>query len=158
MSESQPSVLFVCLGNICRSPTAEAVFRQKARDANLNVVIDSAGTHGYHIGKAPDKRSQEVGMARGYSFKKIKCRRVDEQDFSKFDYILGMDDRNIEALREKSDSEYHDKIRYLLDFTQHDDKEVPDPYYGGKKGFEHVLDLVEQACDGLIKHLQTSTS
>lgn len=153
MSGAKPSVLFVCLGNICRSPTAEAVFRHKAKEAGLEAVIDSAGTHGYHIGKAPDKRSQEVGLARGYSFKGVKCRRVAENDFATFDYILAMDDSNYEKLLEKADEEHRHKVKYLLDFTEQEDKQVPDPYYGGRKGFELVLDLVEEACDGLIKHL-----
>ncbi|MBO1256190.1 low molecular weight phosphotyrosine protein phosphatase [Alteromonas sp. 5E99-2] len=156
MSFTKPSVLFVCLGNICRSPTAEAVFRHKAKEAGLDIEIDSAGTHGYHIGKAPDKRSQDVGKARGYSFKGVKCRRVDGSDFEKFDYILAMDDSNHEKLLEKSESEFHNKIMHLLDFTAHEDKEVPDPYYGGLKGFELVLDLIEEASDGLIKTIQKS--
>lgn len=153
MSGTSPSVLFVCLGNICRSPTAEAVFRHKSKQAAIDVVIDSAGTHGYHIGKAPDKRSQEVGKARGYSFKGLKCRRVDDTDFDKFDYILAMDSSNHEKLLEKASDDTRHKVKYLLDFTDHSDKEVPDPYYGGRKGFERVLDLVEEGCDGLIKHL-----
>ena len=148
------SVLFVCLGNICRSPTAEAVFKQKAADAGLKLVIDSAGTHGYHIGKAPDKRSQAAGVARGYSFKGLKCRRVDESDFEKFDYILAMDDSNLSNLRGMSPSQYQDKIKLFLDFASVEDKEVPDPYYGGKRGFELVLDLIEEASDGLIAHIQ----
>jgi protein-tyrosine phosphatase len=150
------SVLFVCLGNICRSPTAEAVFKQKAADAGLKIVIDSAGTHGYHIGKAPDKRSQAAGVARGYSFKGLKCRRVDESDFEKFDYILAMDDSNLSNLRGMSPSQYQDKIKLFLDFASVEDKEVPDPYYGGKRGFELVLDLIEEASDGLITHIQQS--
>lgn len=154
MAGTKPSVLFVCLGNICRSPTAEAVFRYKAKQANLDITIDSAGTHGYHIGKAPDKRSQEVGKARGYSFKGVKCRRVDESDFEKFEYILAMDSSNHEKLLEKAGDEHHHKVKYLLDFTEHSDKEVPDPYYGGRRGFERVLDLVEDGCEGLIKHFR----
>jgi len=150
------SVLFVCLGNICRSPTAEAVFKQKAADAGLQLVIDSAGTHGYHIGKAPDKRSQAAGVARGYSFKGLKCRRVDESDFEKFDYILAMDDSNLSNLRGMSPSQYQDKIKLFLDYASVEDKEVPDPYYGGKRGFELVLDLIEEASDGLIAHIQQS--
>ena len=150
------SVLFVCLGNICRSPTAEAVFKQKAADAGLKLVIDSAGTHGYHIGKAPDKRSQAAGVARGYSFKGLKCRRVDESDFEKFDYILAMDDSNLSNLRGMSPSQFQGKIKLFLDFASVEDKEVPDPYYGGKRGFELVLDLIEEASDGLIAHIQQS--
>ncbi|WP_218312738.1 low molecular weight protein-tyrosine-phosphatase [Alteromonas antoniana] len=149
-----PSVLFVCLGNICRSPTAEAVFRHKAAEAGLNVKIDSAGTHGYHIGKQPDKRSQAAGTARGYSFKGLKCRRVEESDFETFDYILAMDESNLSNLRKVSPEEYHDKIHLFLSFADSDHQEVPDPYYGGKQGFELVLDLIEAASDGLINTLK----
>ena len=148
------SVLFVCLGNICRSPTAEAVFKHKAAQAGLNIEIDSAGTHGYHIGNPPDKRSQAAGVERGYSFKGLKCRRVDESDFERFDFILAMDNSNLANLHSMSPSQYHDKIKLFLDFANVDDKEVPDPYYGGKRGFELVLDLIEEASDGLIAHIK----
>ena len=148
------SVLFVCLGNICRSPTAEAVFKHKAAQAGLNIEIDSAGTHGYHIGNPPDKRSQAAGVERGYSFKGLKCRRVDENDFERFDFILAMDNSNLANLHGMSQSQYHDKIKLFLDFANVDDKEVPDPYYGGKRGFELVLDLIEEASEGLIAHIK----
>lgn len=148
------SVLFVCLGNICRSPTAEAVFKHKAANAGLDLIIDSAGTHGYHIGKAPDKRSQAAGVERGYSFKGLKCRRVDESDFEKFDYILAMDESNLSNLHGMSPSQHHNKVHLFLAFAENEDKEVPDPYYGGKKGFDLVLDLIEEASDGLIAHIK----
>ena len=151
---NKPSVLFVCLGNICRSPTAEAVFRHKAKLAGLDMVVDSAGTHGYHIGKAPDKRSIATGEERGYSFKGLKCRRVEESDFEQYDYIMAMDESNYENLMEISNGVNQDRIHYFLDFAPGDDKEVPDPYYGGKKGVELVLDLIEKASDGFIAHLR----
>ncbi|OUV38543.1 MAG: protein-tyrosine-phosphatase [Rhodobacteraceae bacterium TMED111] len=152
------SVLFVCLGNICRSPTAEAVFKKKAAEAGLDIDIDSAGTHGYHIGKPADKRSQAAGVERGYSFKGLKCRRVDENDFERFDYILAMDNSNLANLHGMSPGQHHNKIKLFLDFADVEDKEVPDPYYGGKRGFELVLDLIEEASDGLIAHIkQTQT-
>lgn len=151
---NKPSVLFVCLGNICRSPTAEAVFRHKAKQAGLDMVIDSAGTHGYHIGKAPDKRSIATGELKGYSFKGLKCRRVEASDFEEFDYIMAMDESNYENLLEISNGVNQDRIHYFLDFAPGDDKEVPDPYYGGKRGFELVLDLIEKASDGFIAHLK----
>lgn len=151
------SVLFVCLGNICRSPTAEAVFRAKAANAGLAVTVDSAGTHGYHIGKAPDNRSQQAGIARGYSFDGLKCRRVNEQDFATFDFVLAMDNSNLEDLRAMTTAEYYHKVKLFLSFADEvDDLEVPDPYYGGRKGFELVLDLIEKASDGLIEHLKST--
>ncbi|MFS1702872.1 low molecular weight protein-tyrosine-phosphatase [Alteromonas sp. AMM-1] len=149
------SVLFICLGNICRSPTAEAVFRQKAEQAGLTLTIDSAGTHGYHIGSPPDKRSQATAEARGYSFKGLKCRRVAEDDFEKFDLILAMDSDNLKNLRGMSDPGHHHKIKLFLDYAGYQHEDVPDPYYGGKKGFELVLDLIESASDGLITSLQS---
>jgi protein-tyrosine phosphatase len=147
------SVLFVCLGNICRSPTAEAVLRKKAKEMGLNLEIDSAGTRGYHAGCPPDKRAQMAGESRGYSFKGIKCRRVIDKDFEKFDYILAMDEDNLRSLKESSDPEYHSKIHLFMDFSASDETEVPDPYYGGKKGFDVVLDLIEVASDGFLKQL-----
>lgn len=156
--EQSISVLFVCLGNICRSPTAEAVFKHKAAEAGLNLHIDSAGTHGYHIGSPPDKRSQAAGVERGYSFKGLKCRRVDESDFEKFDYILAMDNSNLSNLHGMSPAQYHDKIKLFLDYANEEDKEVPDPYYGGKRGFELVLDLIEAASDGLIAHIKVHSA
>ena len=151
---SPKAVLFVCLGNICRSPTAEAVFRHKADEAGLKLTIDSAGTHGYHTGSPPDKRSQAAGQERGYSFEGLKCRRVSDTDFETFDLILAMDQSNLENLREMSDPDHHHKIRLMLDFAGYENEEVPDPYYGGKKGFELVLGLIEEASDGLIRALR----
>ena len=148
-----PSVLFVCLGNICRSPTAEAVFKHKALAANLDARIDSAGTHGYHIGKQPDRRSQKAGVARGYSFKGIGCRRVEDEDFEEFDYIIAMDAENLENLKKRAPEEHQHKLHLFLSFTDSAFAEVPDPYYGGAKGFELVLDLIESASDGLLKRL-----
>ncbi|WP_299078142.1 low molecular weight protein-tyrosine-phosphatase [uncultured Paraglaciecola sp.] len=155
MTDNKVSVLFVCLGNICRSPSAEAVFKKKANDNGLKIMIDSAGTAGYHKGTAPDQRSQAVGENRGYSFAGLKCRKVIEQDFEEFDYILGMDNENIENLLAVCPAKFQHKVALLLSFTASDDQEVPDPYYGGKAGFEYVLDLIEQGADGFIEHLKT---
>jgi protein-tyrosine phosphatase len=156
MSANTPSVIFVCLGNICRSPSAEAVFKKKADDRGLSVEVDSAGTAGYHKGAEPDKRSQAVAIERGYSFKGLKCRKFEDQDFEKFDYILGMDNQNIANLLEACPEEYQHKVSLLLSFTVSEEQEVPDPYYSGKRGFEYVLDLIEQGTDGLIEHLRST--
>lgn len=152
-------VLFVCLGNICRSPTAEAVFRKKVLDAGLTerIHIDSAGTAGYHTGSPPDKRSLEAGEARGYDFEGISCRRVQDSDFQVFDYIIPMDRANYDSLIERSPEEFHSKIRLMMSFSdiKHID-EVPDPYYGGRKGFEMVIELIERACDGLLTEVRAN--
>ncbi len=148
-----PAILFVCLGNICRSPTAEGVFAHKAKSLGLNFKIDSAGTAGYHDGAAPDKRSQDVARARGYNLSRLKCRKVNEKDFVEFDFILAMDEANVKELKRKCPEEYHAKIQLFLAYAEADVDEVPDPYYGGKRAFELVLDLIEDASDGLLKHL-----
>lgn len=150
---SSPAILFVCLGNICRSPTAEGVFKHKAKSLGLNLKIDSAGTAGYHDGAAPDKRSQDVANSRGYNLSRLKCRKVNEQDFIEFDLILAMDEANVKELKRKCPEEYQSKIQLFLDYATADFDEVPDPYYGGKRAFELVLDLIEDASDGLLKRL-----
>lgn len=148
------SICFVCMGNICRSPTAEAVFKHKAGQANLNLIIDSAGTLGAHSREKPDPRSQKAGAARGYSFDGIRARKVTEKDFEKFDLILAMDNDNIAALMKVAPDEHKSKVKLFLEFAkQHDDTEVPDPYYGGAGGFNYVLDLIEDASNGLIDKL-----
>ena len=152
-SNAKISVLFVCMGNICRSPTAEGVFRHLVHEASLEDLIhtDSAGTHAYHVGDSPDHRARAAAERRGYSLNDLRARRVTDLDFEGFDFILAMDDDNLAALRDSAEVEFHDKISLLLDFA--DDvgyREVPDPYYGGASGFERVLDLVEKASKGLL--------
>ena len=145
------SVLFVCMGNICRSPSAEAVFRHKMKAQGLSLKVDSAGTLGAHTKEKPDHRSQKAGIARGYSFDGIKARKVSSKDFNDFDLILAMDNDNIEELRKIAPPASQGKIHLMLDFAPgHEEEQVPDPYYGGAKGFDYVLDLVEAASDGLL--------
>jgi protein-tyrosine phosphatase len=145
------SVLFVCMGNICRSPSAEAVFRHKAKADGLTLNIDSAGTLGAHAKEKPDHRAQKAGVARGYSFDGIKARKVVISDFTDFDLILAMDYDNIEELKKVAPLGLQHKIHLMLDFaTEHEEDQVPDPYYGGAKGFDYVLDLVEAASDGIL--------
>lgn len=148
-----PSVLFVCLGNICRSPTAEGVFRTKALNNGFEVQVDSAGTGGYHLGAPPDKRSQQAASRLGYDLSDLKCRKVEEQDFAHFDYIIAMDNANVQDLMRKCPEEFQHKISLILAYTKTNFTEVPDPYYGGGKAFELVLDLIEKSCDGLLLKL-----
>ena len=148
------SILFVCMGNICRSPSAEAVFKHKAEEQGLSLKVDSAGTVGAHAREKPDHRAQKVAAERGYSFKGIKARKVTRSDFEDFDLVLAMDQHNVDELNKVASPELRYKIALFLDFAQnHEENEVPDPYYGGANGFRFVLDLVEDASDGLIKQL-----
>jgi len=149
------SVLFVCMGNICRSPSAEAVFRHKAKEQGVSLQIDSAGTVGAHAREKPDHRAQKVGIEKGYLFDGIKARKVSMKDFENFDLILAMDNNNVEALEKVAPECSQHKIRLFLDFAQnHEESEVPDPYYGGVNGFRFVLDLVEDASDGLLAQMK----
>ena len=165
--KEQVSVLFVCMGNICRSPTAEGVFRHVVADAGLGerivagldkeIFIDSAGTHAYHVGEPPDRRARAAAERRGFSLDEIRARRVRTEDFERFDYVLAMDRDNLAILTEQADAEHHRKIRLFLEFSRGRESEVPDPYYGGSAGFERVLDLVEDASQGLLEAIRRST-
>lgn len=151
------SVLFVCMGNICRSPTAEGVFRHKIDAAGLTSVvhIDSAGTHDYHIGEQPDTRSQEFARQRGIDLSAQRARQVSDDDFSRFDFILAMDKRNLALLMTRCPPEHQHKLHLFLEYARHTQAdEVPDPYYGGARGFEQVLDYIEDASDGLLETLR----
>lgn len=157
----QLSVLFVCLGNICRSPTAEGVFRKLVADAGLHgrIRIDSAGTAGYHEGHPPDARALAAAAARGFELDGIRARRVAAEDFEAYDLILAMDEDNLVDLRHAAPEGARAELRLLLDYTTgRRGTAVPDPYYGGRNGFEEVLDLVTEACAGLLEELRRRLS
>lgn len=151
------SVLFVCLGNICRSPTAEAVFADRLKKAGLEdrVRIDSAGTGDWHVGKSPDARARAAAEGRGYAMDHLRARQVEADDFHRFDYVLAMDPQNLADLEAMQPAGSKAHTAAFLDFhPQEGLDEVPDPYYGGDQGFDYVLDLVETAAEGLLEHLQ----
>jgi protein-tyrosine phosphatase len=145
------------MGNICRSPTAEGVFRKLLRERapELDVQIDSAGTHGYHAGQPPDPRARRAAERRGVDLSELRARAVQEKDFMHFELVLAMDRQNRDLLLGICPPEYRDRVRLLLEFAPElGREEVPDPYYGGSTGFEYVLDLVEEAGVGLVEHLK----
>jgi protein-tyrosine phosphatase len=150
-------ILFVCMGNICRSPTAQGVFMRVLRERapDLSVEVDSAGTHGYHVGEPPDRRAIDAAARRGIDISSLRARRVARSDFERFDMILAMDRENRQALLQASPGEYRSRVRLLLEFADlaEEIQDVPDPYYGGELGFERVLDLVESAAEGLLREL-----
>lgn len=150
-------VLFVCLGNICRSPTAHGIFDQLVKKAGLQdqIHIDSAGTSDWHVGKAPDSRTVERARQRGYDLSKLQARQFERCDFDQFDYVLGMDDSNMINMRRLHPGQFDGVFELFLSFGDRKDyREVPDPYYGDGEGFDLVLDLVEQASDGLLIHIR----
>jgi len=149
-------VLFVCMGNICRSPIAEGVFRHALKEAGLvgSVQIDSAGTHGYHAGEPPDRRALLAARNRGYDLASIRARQVERDDFARFDWILAMDEANMRALAEMRPGDYAGHLGLYLDLLPElGTREMPDPYYGGPEGFERVLDLTERVTPALLARL-----
>jgi protein-tyrosine phosphatase len=149
------SVLFVCMGNICRSPTAEGMFRKlvEAEGVADRFTIDSAGTHSYHVGKPPDERAQRAAQGRGIDISRQRARQVEVADFNRFDHILAMDLDNYDALRFLCPPSMEHKLKLFLEFAPHlNVREVPDPYYGGAQGFDRVLDLVEAAARGFLEN------
>lgn len=148
-------VLFVCLGNICRSPTAEGVFRRELEKAGLahRAEVDSCGTEHWHVGKGPDPRATAAARRRDVDLSELRARQLAAEDFSRFDYLLAMDHDNLATIRERCPEGCGAHIGLFLDFAGHVDRPVPDPYYGGEQGFEEVLDLVEAASRGLVEEI-----
>ena len=150
-------VLFVCMGNICRSPTAHGVFRKMLEEhsQDLSIELDSAGTGDWHVGQPPDSRAAQAASRRGVEISDLRARTVHDKDFELYDYILAMDELNLVTLQDRSPDKYHAKIRLLMEFAeQPSNRNVPDPYYGGPAGFEQVLDLLENAGRGLLRELE----
>jgi len=145
-------VLFVCTGNICRSPTAEGVLRHLAEKMSIAVQVESVGTHDYHVGNPPDERAQHHARGRGYDLSAQRARQVRRRDFEEFDLIVAMDRGHLQILQHHCPPQHQAKLRMLV--NGHD---VPDPYYGGPEGFEQVLDMVEAACLGLLSEMRTTS-
>jgi protein-tyrosine phosphatase len=153
------AILFCCSGNICRSPTAEGVFAKKIAEAGLaaRIVVDSAGTHGYHVGEAPDARTQSAAKARGYDLSKLRARRVERADFERFDLVLAMDHDNRAFLARLCPPSSGHKLKLMMEYAQgYTESQVPDPYGGGPTGFDRVLDMLEDATDGLLQALRST--
>lgn len=150
-------VLFVCMGNICRSPMGQGVFQRLVCDAALEdrIEVDSAGTHAYHVGEAPDPRARKAAGRRGYELGEFRARKATAQDVVEYDYIIAMDYDNLAHLKEMALPEHEEKLFLFMDFApDRKEREVPDPYYGSHTGFERVLDLVEEACEGLLHEVR----
>lgn len=158
MSAAPVKVLFVCLGNICRSPTAHGVFAKRVTEAGLQerIVVDSCGTGDWHVGHAPDPRTQAAALERGYKLADLRARRVALADFRHFDYILAMDESNLAHLQAMRPAWFEGHLGLFLDFAGTPENEVPDPYYGGDEGFDHVLDLIEAASEGLLAEIESA--
>lgn len=151
------SVVFVCTGNICRSPTAEGVFRMMVEDAGLSgrITVDSAGTHGYHVGEPPDPRAQEAAARRGYDLSRLRARKFEREDFQRFDLVLAMDRDNRGILARLAQPSAGHRLRMMMKYaSRFRETEVPDPYYGGPDGFDRVLDMLEDAAQGLLESIR----
>ncbi|SIO96011.1 low molecular weight protein-tyrosine-phosphatase [Vibrio spartinae] len=157
MRQHQQSILVVCMGNICRSPTGEAVLKAKAEQMGIAVDVDSAGTIAYHQGNPPDSRARMAGEQRGYSFAGMSARQVTSDDFARFDIILAADRDNLADLQARCPAEHQHKLSLFLSHGQSTEDEIPDPYYGGDAGFERVLDLLEESAEAVLRQLSSVT-
>ena len=156
LNEPIAKVLFVCTGNICRSPTAEGVFRKRVAEAGLSerFVIDSAGTHGYHVGEPPDERAQAAAARHGYDISSLRARKIELEDFVRFDRVLAMDEENYTILARLSQPSNGHKLQMMMEYARRFPAgDVPDPYYGGQRGFDRVIEMLEDACSGLLQSL-----
>ncbi|HFD79443.1 MAG TPA: low molecular weight phosphotyrosine protein phosphatase [Gammaproteobacteria bacterium] len=154
---SKINILFVCMGNICRSPTAQGMFEYLLEQEGLSdeVYVDSAGTHAYHVGKSPDERAMRSAAARGIDLGAQRARRIEIEDFERFDYVLAMDSSNLDDLMALCPEQHREKLALFLDFAEElPEREVPDPYYGGAQGFERVLDLIEEGSRSLLESVR----
>lgn len=150
-------ILFVCMGNICRSPMAEGIFQTLLEKHGLEdqVMIDSAGTHAYHVGKQPDQRAIKTAAERGIDLSRLRARQVEPGDFEEFDLVLVMDEHNYDTVLFTCAKQHQHKLNFLLDYAPHlKTRNVPDPFYGGEIGFDRVMDMIEDACEGLLQALQ----
>ncbi len=155
--QDKVGVLFICMGNICRSPTAHGVFRKLVQDEGLEqwIEIDSAGTHAYHVGSSPDPRAQAAAASRNIDLSDLRGRQVEMGDFHRFEYILAMDTENLGILKELCPAEAEEKLCLFMEFApDYGMREVPDPYYGGDRGFDQVFDMIEEASKGLIAEIR----
>lgn len=151
-----PRILFVCTGNICRSPTAEGIARHLIQQRNLGhlIEVDSAGTHGYHVGEAPDPRAVQAALKRGIDLRPLRARKLEYRDFQTFDLLLAMDEGHLEIMRKQCPEVYHPRLGLFMHYAQRFKRnDVPDPYYGGQAGFEVVLDYCLDGVEGLLTSL-----
>jgi len=156
INNNKERVLFVCMGNICRSPTAHGVFEQLVESKGLSdkIFTDSAGTHAYHVGESPDPRSQATSKSYGVDISQQRARKVKISDFENFDYVIAMDSSNYHDLKQLAPTDLEDKVYRFMEFAPDwDNNDVPDPYYGGGNGFENVFKMVEAASEGLLTHI-----
>ncbi len=160
MTISKTHIMFVCMGNICRSPTAHAVMQKIVDEQGLSdtITIESSGTHAYHVGEQADRRAQATAKSRGIDMSHLRAQKIAITDYDKFDWILAMDEDNLELLHYYAPENHKANCCLLMDFVaeNHGRREVPDPYYGGDQGFEDVFDMVDEACRGFLDHIQHS--